>query len=271
MADCYQVVFRRLVRGGRTTVAVRRSGRGLVRGGARWPRCHRLALDWPVRHWLALHRLARRRSSLRWLARHCPRCCRLTNRGAVGVTARFFLPRLAPATELAARHQKRRSNGNRAARPKRASGPVTNIGRCEMPSITRKNTGVRKMPKNVTPSMPANTAVPQRAAHLGPGARRDNQRQHAEDESKRRHQDRPQAAARKLAARRLVRSRPPRGGTSRTRRSKSRFLHARPIKTTKPICVKILMSILAHATPAIEHSTHIGTTRITASGIVQLS
>ena len=49
------------------------------------------------------------------------------------------------------------------------------------------------------------------------------------------------------------------------------FLHARPINTTKPICVKMLTSISAAITAATEQSRHIGTTRITASGSVQLS
>ena len=49
------------------------------------------------------------------------------------------------------------------------------------------------------------------------------------------------------------------------------FLHARPTSTMKPTCVKMLMSIWAMFTPAIEQSRHIGTTRITASGSDQLS
>jgi len=43
------------------------------------------------------------------------------------------------------------------------------------------------------------------------------------------------------------------------------FLHARPIRTTKPTCVKMLMSISASNTAATEHSRHMGTTRVTAS------
>ena len=46
---------------------------------------------------------------------------------------------------------------------------------------------------------------------------------------------------------------------------------ASPTSTTKPIWVKMLMSILAIHTPAIALKRHIGTTRITASGSDQLS
>ena len=50
------------------------------------------------------------------------------------------------------------------------------------------------------------------------------------------------------------------------------FLLARPTSTTKPICVKMLMSPpVRQATPVIELSMHIGTTRMTASGSAQLS
>jgi len=59
-------------------------------------------------------------------------------------------------------------------------------------SITVKNTGVRKMPNMVTPSMPLKTAS-QGAAHLGPGAVRDQQGNHAQDEGEGGHHDRPQA------------------------------------------------------------------------------
>ena len=47
--------------------------------------------------------------------------------------------------------------------------------------------------------------------------------------------------------------------------------HAQTISTTKPTCVKMLMSCLAIATPTSEDSTHMGTTRITANGKDQLS
>ena len=49
------------------------------------------------------------------------------------------------------------------------------------------------------------------------------------------------------------------------------FLLAKPTSTTKPIWVKMLMSISAMAMPATEQRMHIGTTKITASGSDQLS
>ena len=49
------------------------------------------------------------------------------------------------------------------------------------------------------------------------------------------------------------------------------FLLANPTRTMKPICVKMLTSMRIAATPAIEQSRHIGTTRITARGSDQLS
>jgi len=49
------------------------------------------------------------------------------------------------------------------------------------------------------------------------------------------------------------------------------FLLARPTRTTKPICVKMLTSNAASATPAIEQRMHMGTTKITARGSDQLS
>ena len=52
---------------------------------------------------------------------------------------------------------------------------------------------------------------------------------------------------------------------------KMAFLQASPTSTTKPICTKMLIAMWAIATPMTEHSRHIGTTRITASGSVQLS
>jgi len=48
-------------------------------------------------------------------------------------------------------------------------------------------------------------------------------------------------------------------------------LEAKPTSPTKPIWVKMLMSICASTMPATEHRMHMGTTRITASGRDQLS
>jgi hypothetical protein len=49
------------------------------------------------------------------------------------------------------------------------------------------------------------------------------------------------------------------------------FLLASPTSTTKPIWVKMLMSMLAIHTPAIALKRHMGTTKITARGSDQLS
>ena len=48
-------------------------------------------------------------------------------------------------------------------------------------------------------------------------------------------------------------------------------MQASPTSTTKPTWVKMFTSMRASATPAIENSRHMGTTRITASGNDQLS
>ena len=49
------------------------------------------------------------------------------------------------------------------------------------------------------------------------------------------------------------------------------FLHARPTRTTKPICTKMLTSMPRRAMPVSALSKHIGTTKTTASGSDQLS
>ena len=49
------------------------------------------------------------------------------------------------------------------------------------------------------------------------------------------------------------------------------FLHARPTSTTRPICTKMLTDVLDSKTPTSELSMHSGTTKMTASGSVQLS
>ena len=46
---------------------------------------------------------------------------------------------------------------------------------------------------------------------------------------------------------------------------------AKPTSTTKPICVKMLMSMLAMRTPMMALSRHMGTTRMTANGSDQFS
>ena len=49
------------------------------------------------------------------------------------------------------------------------------------------------------------------------------------------------------------------------------FLLARPTSTTRPICVKMLLSIRASQMPAMAASKHIGTIRMIAIGSDQLS
>ncbi len=49
------------------------------------------------------------------------------------------------------------------------------------------------------------------------------------------------------------------------------FFAARPISTTKPTWVRILLSCPRSTTPTIEATRHIGTIRMTASGSVRLS
>ncbi len=49
------------------------------------------------------------------------------------------------------------------------------------------------------------------------------------------------------------------------------FLHARPTRTTSPTWTKMFTDVPEARTPTTAHSTHSGTTRITARGSVQLS
>jgi hypothetical protein len=47
--------------------------------------------------------------------------------------------------------------------------------------ITEKNTGVRKMPNNVTPIIPLKTAVPRACRISGPGSLRSHQGEHTQE------------------------------------------------------------------------------------------
>jgi hypothetical protein len=49
------------------------------------------------------------------------------------------------------------------------------------------------------------------------------------------------------------------------------FFAASPISTTKPTCVRMLLSCPRSTTPTIDATRHIGTIRITATGSVRLS
>ena len=137
-------------------------------------------------------------------------------------------------------------------------------------SITKKNTGVRKIPKRVTPSMPLKTVVPRvrriSAPAPWPSISGSTPRMNASDvitigRSRSRHASsvawrRDSPASRWYLANSTIRI---------------AFLLASPTSTTKPIWVKMLMSSPAILTPRIALKRHIGTTRITASGSDQLS
>src|SRR5262249_42800925 len=133
-----------------------------------------------------------------------------------------------------------------------------------------KNTGVKKIPKSVTPSMPLNTAMPRdlrisapapEAAHNGRTPRmnandviRIGLSLNLDDS--------------KVAAKTVWPSWCSCLANSTTRMA---FLHARPTRTTSPICTKIFSEVFVYSTPAREHNTHNGTTRMTAKGRAQLS
>ncbi len=74
--------------------------------------------------------------------------------------------------------------------------------------MTEKKTGVRKIPKSVTPTMPLNTAIPSDRRISEPAPEATTSGNHADDESERGHQDRPQpqpaCLERRLAARQAL-------------------------------------------------------------------
>ena len=126
------------------------------------------------------------------------------------------------------------------------------------------------MPNAVTPSIPANTAVPSecRISDPAPWAYTSGST--------------PKMNAKLVIT--IGRSRSRAASTVASRRGtpascfcranstiRIAFLHASPTSTTNPICVNTVTSIPANCTPKIEHNRHIGTTRITASGSFQLS
>ena len=150
-------------------------------------------------------------------------------------------------------------------------------------SITLKKTGVRKMPKRVTPSMPLNTAVPRVRRISAPAPRAINSGSDAEDERRRGHDDRPQA---ELAGRQ--------GGLASRRaflalvlgelHDEDGILAGQPHQHHEADLredVDVGRAAARHATwaraagiaetPTIAHSRHMGTTRITAKGSDQLS
>ena len=85
-----------------------------------------------------------------------------------------------------------------------------------------KNSGTKKIARKVAASMPPITPVPIEWRRAGARAGRDRERQDAEDEGERGHQDRPEAQPRRLE-RRLDGATAPRAAAApRTRRSGSR-------------------------------------------------
>ena len=81
---------------------------------------------------------------------------------------------------------------------------------------------------------------PQRAPHLGPGPRGDDQRHDAQDEGERGHQDRPQPQPRRLHASPRSAAGPRWCSCLANSTIRMAFLHARPTSTTRPICTKML-------------------------------
>ena len=138
------------------------------------------------------------------------------------------------------------------------------------PWMTKKNTGVRKTPNRVTPIMPLNTAVPseRRISDPAPVARTSGTtpRMKAKDVivmGRSRSRDASTAAS--------ARDLPPRCNCWANSTTRMAFLHASPTRTTRPICTKMLTESFVAHTPASAQSRHIGTTRMTARGMVQLS
>src|SRR5438067_4153356 len=126
------------------------------------------------------------------------------------------------------------------------------------------------MPNSVTPSIPENTAVPSdlRISAPAPEATHNGTtpRMNANDVIR--------IGLRRSFDASLVASnteRPSMCNCLANSTTRIAFLHARPTSTTRPICTKMLSELLVYSTPAREHSTHKGTTRMTASGNVQLS
>ena len=136
--------------------------------------------------------------------------------------------------------------------------------------MAKKNTGVRKTPKAVTPIMPANTAVPRvrRISAPAPPAMTSGTtpRMNATlvitiGRSRSLHASRVACHTLAPACRRDR-------AYSTIRMA---FLLASPTSTTNPIWVKMFTSYPAHRQPSRADSRQSGTTRMTASGRVQLS
>ena len=129
---------------------------------------------------------------------------------------------------------------------------------------------MKKIPNTVTPSIPENTAVP-KACRISapapvPSTSGTTPRMKASDVIR---IGRSRSFAASSTASAAVAPASCRCLANSTIRIA--FLAARPIRTTRPICVKMLLSRPASQTPAIAAKRHIGTIRMIASGSAQLS
>src|SRR5215467_7819793 len=133
-----------------------------------------------------------------------------------------------------------------------------------------KKAGVKRRPKQVTPNIPNNTAVPSdcRISAPAPVATASGAT--------------PKMKAREVIriGRRRVRAACTAASLEATPSSsfwranstiRMAFLAARPTRTTKPICARMSMGMARASRPVIEASRHIGTIRTIASGSFQLS
>ena len=147
---------------------------------------------------------------------------------------------------------------------------VLKEGRAESHWMTKKKTGVRNRPKTVTPSMPLKTAVPNARRISAPAplatTKGTTPKMKASEVIK-------MGRSRILQASTTASCGGLPSSVSCLANSTMRmaFLLASPTSTTKPICVKILISMRAIATPTTLESRHMGTTKITASGSAQFS
>ena len=101
--------------------------------------------------------------------------------------------------------------------------------------ISLKKNGTKKIARKVAASMPPITPVPDRCARAGARAGRDRERQHAEDERERGHQDRAGSAAAPPRAPRPTSTCPAGASSSANSTIRIAFFAARPISVTRPI------------------------------------
>ena len=112
-------------------------------------------------------------------------------------------PTAQPATSTASSEQRRArgSSGLRRRRRRQRLGgaaPGAAPPPSASPRMTRKKSGMKKIPIVVAKSMPANTPVPSECRLPAPAPLRDHQRRDAEDEGERGHENRPEPLARRL-------------------------------------------------------------------------